>query len=144
MKAKVTAFAIFGLAAIGGCYRLAAQSESRSVWDGVYTEAQANRGQPLYIQHCASCHDETLAGRDEAPALAGSDFLSNWTGLTLGDLFERMRTSMPLNNPGTLGRPVISDILAYILSVNKFPACKADLPTQTEVLRLIRIDPAKQ
>jgi hypothetical protein len=51
---------------------------------------------------------------------------------------------MPLNNPGTLGRPVMSDILAYILSVNKFPAGKADLPTQTEVLRLIHIDPAKQ
>jgi quinoprotein glucose dehydrogenase len=144
MKVKIAAFVIAGLAGIGGYFRLGAQSESRSVWDGVYSEAQANRGQPLYIQHCASCHDETLAGRDEAPALAGGDFLSNWTGLTLGDLFERMRTSMPLNNPGTLGRPVMTDILSYILSVNKFPAGKTDLPTATEVLRLIRIDPAKQ
>jgi S-disulfanyl-L-cysteine oxidoreductase SoxD len=143
MKIKIAAFASFGLAAIGAFHRLPAQAGSRSVWDGVYTEAQAGRGQALYSQNCASCHGETLAGAEEAPALAGSDFLSNWSGLTAGDLFERIRTTMPLNNPGGLSRPVMCDILAYILSANKFPAGQTELPTATEVLRLIRIDQAK-
>jgi S-disulfanyl-L-cysteine oxidoreductase SoxD len=143
MKITVTAFAILGLAATSASYRLFAQAESRSVWDGVYTEAQAGRGQASYNQHCAACHGDTLSGGEMAPALAGSDFLSNWSGLTAGDLFERIRTTMPLNNPGGLSRPVMCDILAYILSANKFPAGQTELPTATEVLRLIRIDASK-
>ena len=137
------ASAMMGVVTIGAFYRLSAQSDSRSVWDGVYTDAQAARGHALFDQHCASCHGDSLEGRDEAPALAGADFLSNWTGLTAGDLFERIRTTMPLNNPGGLGRPVMCDILAYMLSANKFPAGQTDLPAATEVLRLIRIDQSK-
>lgn len=116
---------------------------SHSVADGVYTAEQAKRGVGLYTQYCAACHGETLAGNDEAPPLAGGEFLSNWNGLTLGDLFERIRTTMPFNKPQTLSRDVNAAILAHILRVNKYPAGKTDLPTQTEVLKEIRIDPPK-
>ena len=78
-----------------------------------------------------------------APPLAGGDFLANWNGLTAGDLFERIRTSMPANNPGKLSREVNADILAYILSVNQFPAGTAELDRRTEFLRQIRIDAQK-
>jgi S-disulfanyl-L-cysteine oxidoreductase SoxD len=121
-----------------------AQEATRSVWDGVYTEDQADRGRPLYNQHCASCHADTLMGGEMSPPLVGGEFMSNWNGLTLGDLFERIRTSMPQNKPGTLSREVNADITAYILSVNKFPAGKTELPRAAEFLREIRIDSEKK
>lgn len=127
-------------AAIGACCILLSAETQRSVWDGVYTDAQAKRGQPLYGEQCASCHGATLEGGESAPALAGAEFLSNWNGLSAGDLFERMRTSMPLNNPGKLSREVNADILAYMLSMNQFPAGTSELPRATEVLKEIRID----
>ena len=142
MKFKTTA-AIIGLAAIGAFYTLRAQAPSRSVWDGVYTEDQAKRGQPLYNEQCASCHGDTLGGGESAPALAGGEFLSNWNGLTLGDLFERIRTTMPQNKPGKLSREVNADILAYMLTANQFPAGKTELAHATEVLKEIRLDATK-
>lgn len=122
---------------------LSAQEGARSVWDGVYTADQAKRGQPLYNQNCSSCHGDTLTGGEMAPPLTGGDFLANWNGLTAGDLFERIRTSMPASNPGKLSREVNADILAYILSVNQFPAGKTELDRRTEPLKLIRIDSVK-
>ncbi|MBI3490784.1 MAG: cytochrome c [Acidobacteria bacterium] len=111
---------------------------SPSVWDGVYTDEQAKRGAPLYSQYCASCHGPELTGGEMAPALAGGDFSSNWNGLTLGDLFERMRVSMPQNDPGGLSRQQNADILAYMLSSSKFPAGTTELARDTEVLKQIR------
>ena len=123
---------------------LLAQEPTRSVWDGVYTEAQANRGRPLYNDHCASCHADTLMGGEMSPPLVGGDFLSNWNGLTLGELFERIRTTMPQNKAGKLSREVNADITAYILSVNKFPAGKTELPHSTEFLKEIRVESEKK
>jgi mono/diheme cytochrome c family protein len=133
------ALAIVGLAAV---YTLRAQT-SRSVWDGVYSQVQAGRGQSLYSEQCASCHGSDLMGQDEASPLTGDQFLSNYNGLTVGDLFERVRVSMPANNPGKLTRQQNADILAYILSFNKFPAGSADLATQTEVLKQIKFEATK-
>ena len=120
-----------------------AQEATRSTWDGVYTEEQSRRGQAAYSTRCASCHGPLLAGGEVAPALAGGEFLASWNGLTLGDLFERIRTTMPLDNPGKLSRDMNADILSYILSVNQFPAGNAELPRATEFLKQIRIDPMK-
>src|SRR5437867_2241587 len=129
MNIKTTTAAIVGLAAIGASYAAlrAQERPSRSVWDGVYTKEQAKRGQSLYNQHCASCHGETLEGIEMAPALTGGDFLDRWAGQTLGDLFERLRTTMPADKPGRLSREVNTDITAYILSINQFPAGEAEL-----------------
>lgn len=116
---------------------------SRSVWDGVYTEEQAQRGEALYQQECALCHLATLTGGESAPPLAGADFLSNWNGLTLGDLFERLRISMPPDQPDRLTRQQKIEILAYMLSVNKFPAGSRELPRETYALNQIRLDAIK-
>ncbi|HTB12809.1 MAG TPA: cytochrome c [Bryobacteraceae bacterium] len=121
-----------------------AQEPTRSVWDGVYTQEQADRGRPLYNEHCASCHADTLMGGEMSPPLVGGEFMSNWNGLTLGDLFERIRTTMPQSKPGKLSREVNADITAYILSVNKFPAGKTELPHSAEFLKDIRIDSEKK
>ena len=121
----------------------AASSDSRSVWDGVYTDEQAKRGEPVYRKECAPCHGASLTGGESAPPLTGGTFLSNWNGLTLGDLFDRIRKTMPQNAPGKLTRQQNADVLAYALSVNKFPAGKAELSRQTEFLREIRFEAMK-
>jgi len=69
--------------------------------------------------------------------------LSNWNGLSLGDLFERIRRTMPEDKPGRMTRQQKSDILAYLLSFNKFPAGKTELPHQTEFLNEIRFEATK-
>jgi S-disulfanyl-L-cysteine oxidoreductase SoxD len=120
---------------------LIAQSTTRSVWDGVYTSEQAARGSALYSSRCASCHGTALTGGESAPPLAGGDFLSNWYGLTAGDLFDRIRISMPANSPGSLKRDEVADVLAFVLSMNQFPAGKTDLERETEALKQIRIEP---
>jgi S-disulfanyl-L-cysteine oxidoreductase SoxD len=118
---------------------LAAQT-TRSVWDGVYTSEQAQRGAALYANNCASCHGSALGGGESAPPLTGGEFSSNWNGLTVGDLFERIRISMPADRPGKLTREQDADILAYMLSVSEFPPGKVDLERQTEALKHIRIE----
>jgi S-disulfanyl-L-cysteine oxidoreductase SoxD len=110
---------------------------ARSVWDGVYTEDQAKRGAGVYTKECASCHGADLNGGESAPPLVGGTFLSNWNTLTVGDLFERIRESMPQDNPGRLSRQQDADVLAFMLQANEFPTGKTELDKQTEVLKLI-------
>src|SRR5882724_6726254 len=108
---------------------VAADDGGRTTWDGVFTEEQAARGRPLYNRECASCHSEAMTGGEMAPPLAGGEFLSNWNGLTVGELLDRMRNTMPLNKPKSLSRQSNADILDYMFSVNRFPAGKSELPT---------------
>jgi hypothetical protein len=134
----------FGLIALTVCWAaLHAQDRTRSVWDGVFTLEQAKNGQMDYGQQCARCHGDMLEGDDEAPPLADAGFLSNWNGLTVGDLFERIRTTMPYNNPEGVNREGKVRILAFILSSNGFPAGDAELSSRTELLKLIRIEAAQ-
>ena len=74
-------------------------AQEQSVNAGVYTDAQATRGADTYNKECASCHGAGLEGDGFAPALSGTEFLSNWNGTTLGDLFDRIRISMPPGQP---------------------------------------------
>jgi mono/diheme cytochrome c family protein len=117
--------------------------KASSVWDGVYTKDQAKRGESLYVQNCSSCHGPDLSGNDEAAALAGPVFLSSWDGLTVGDLANRVRVSMPPNNLGKLSRQQIVDILSYVLSFNNFPAGKTELDPKPELLKLVRVEGTK-
>jgi mono/diheme cytochrome c family protein len=130
-RVVLTAFVSLSLSA----FVALAGDSPKSQWDGAYTKAQANRGESLYTQHCLICHGSDLLGGEMAPPLIGGTFQSNWNELTLGDLFERIRTSMPLTGPGTLSRQQYADILSYLLSKDGYPAGQSELPTQTEVLR---------
>jgi S-disulfanyl-L-cysteine oxidoreductase SoxD len=130
---------------VAGLLAMAQESAttSRSVWDGVYTEEQATRGEEVYRKECASCHGNSLVGGGGAAPLTGGTFLSNWNGLTVGDLFERIRKTMPQGALGKLTKQQDADVLAYLLSFNKFPAGKAELQKQVEFLKEIRFEATK-
>jgi mono/diheme cytochrome c family protein len=135
-----------GVMMIGCAAAIGAQDAqgTRTVWDGVYTDVQAKRGEQIYLDRCVRCHGPTLmGGTDGAGPLTGPTFKGNWNGVALGDMVERMRVSMPLDNPATLSRQQTADVLAYILSVNEFPPGTADLPRQTEILNQIQFRATK-
>jgi len=118
----------------------AVAAASRSVWDGVYTKEQAQRGQAAYAEECMKCHAENLAGGEDAPPLAGDEFLHKWNARTVGALFESIRKTMPSDDPGNLSSRQYSDIVAYILSVNEFPAGQKELEHEAAPLNEIRIE----
>jgi mono/diheme cytochrome c family protein len=138
---KIAAVAIIGLVVIGAL-RAQETARPRSVWDGVYTEEQAKRGETLYARECASCHRDDTGG-EEASALAGPAFLANWDGLTVGDLYQRIRVSMPPANPRRLSRRQITDILGHMMKANGFPAGKTELAQETEAMKQVRIEATK-
>jgi alcohol dehydrogenase (cytochrome c) len=111
--------------------------------DGVFTDAQVKRGGDVYQQQCAACHDAQLTGSGTAPALAGTDFSANWKDETVGALFERIRATMPADNPGSLTRPQVSELVAFILNFNKYPVGQTDLGTDFEALKAIKITAPK-
>ena len=118
--AGVVAFATAGLHAGG------AQSAGEpSVWDGVYSEAQALRGRMLYEASCARCHGDDLSGANARP-LAGESFVRDWGGLMLDGVLTRART-MPPGAAGSLGEAGYVDIIAYVLSANEFPHGETEL-----------------
>ena len=138
-RAWIAAWVVAGIA----CAAAALAQSSRSVWDGTFTEDQAKRGESVSEKECVNCHGAALSGGEEAPALEGAGFLSNWNSLTVGDLFDRIRKSMPQDDPTRLTRQQDADVLAYILNLNRFPTGKTELSTQSEVLKQIKIEPAK-
>jgi S-disulfanyl-L-cysteine oxidoreductase SoxD len=121
-----------------------AAAPSRSVWDGVYTKAQAARGSDLYKQACAKCHAPDLAGNGNmSTELAGQEFRLNWSGQTASDLFDRIHNSMPADNPGSLSEASDADLLAFIFSANGFPAGAKDLAHDSKGLAQIGIQSTK-
>jgi hypothetical protein len=113
---------------IGGTVVFAQSSQtSESVWDGIYTAAQAASGGRVYMQHCVACHGSDLQGSGQAPALVGGQFVSDFDAQTLGDLFHIIRTTMPMNAPGALSPVMYANVLAYLLQANGFPAGKRAL-----------------
>jgi mono/diheme cytochrome c family protein len=143
MSFKFAIMAVIGVS-LAGVYSIHAQDATKSVWDGVYTDDQAKRGQGSYASECASCHGDQLTGGEMAPPLAGGEFMSNWSGLTVGDLYERIRTGMPPANPAKVSREAKADIVAFILAYNKFPAGKQEMASRTEVLKQIKIEADKK
>lgn len=121
---------------------IAAQA-AKTVWDGVYTADQATRGRVLYNTKCLSCHGADLSGGEMAPPLVGVGFQSNWNGLSVGDLSERIRVSMPLGQEGSLSRQQVSDVIAAILAAGEYPAGATELTNQPDVLKTLQITPRK-
>jgi mono/diheme cytochrome c family protein len=121
----------------------AAQAQStRSIWDGVYTEAQAQHGEALYRQNCAYCHGQNLAGTFEIAPLMGR-FMPYWSGTTLDVLMDYVNTAMPLGRLGAVSRADDADIIAYILKMNGLPAGGSALGADATALKAVTFDPAK-
>ena len=111
-----------------------------SIWDGVYTDTQAERGHTLYNQSCGRCHGADLSGTFEIPPLVGR-FLPYWSSTTLDVLFDYVSTAMPLDHPGALGPRANADIVAILLKSNEIPTGSTELAADT--LKAIHIDAAK-
>ena len=117
---------------------------SRTVWDGIYTEAQAQRGRGFYAEHCASCHGANLEGAEHR-ALKGDRFWATWQDTTVDRLLTHVSTNMPHSEDGslkgTLGARVYADIVAHILNTNQFPAGTSELTDSSVAgVRIIRKD----
>ena len=115
------------------------QGTTTTVSDGVYTEAQARRGLEKYTQVCSNCHEPDLSGSDQSPALVGGEFLDRWEGQSVGDLADRIRTSMPQDDIGSLNIQMSADLTAYLLQFNKFPAGQKELPADRSAMKAIAI-----
>jgi cytochrome c len=116
-----------------------AQTRS-SIWDGVYTDTQAERGHTLYMQNCSRCHGADLSGTFETPPLVGR-FMPYWSGSTLDALFDYVSTAMPLDHPGALSAGANTDIVAFILKSNEIPPGSKELSAGN--LKTINFDSAK-
>jgi mono/diheme cytochrome c family protein len=105
----------------------------RTVRDGVYTDAQAARGQAIYQNQCASCHGPKLEGL-QGPPLVADVFLSHWNTQPLSDLAGKIRNTMPAGAAGTLSPQQSTDVVAFILKSGGFPAGKTDLAADEATL----------
>ena len=117
-------------------FALAALAQPRSIQDGVYSNTQARRGGRVYRGNCATCHGPGLRGTEAGPGLRGGAFLGGWSGAPLSELLLYVRDTMPQDDPGGLSEMDYSDVLAYILQVNEFPAGDAELESDLEQIRI--------
>lgn len=136
-------FALAGFAAAAVATTTPAPPASRTVWDGVYSAEQVVRGKKGYNAECARCHGDNLLGGEESPPLVDKEFIKSWTGRSLGELVDLTVETMPSDGPGKLSRRLSTDIIAYMLNLNGFPAGQADLQSSAEVLNQIVIRPKK-
>ncbi len=95
-----------------------------TVWSGVYTEAQAQRGKAAFEKKCVLCHNIDLNGNRSFPALHGDRFLADWWNTSVGIIFRKIRDTMPDIYPDTVDPETKLDILSYILQQNNFPPAK--------------------
>src|ERR1700704_140699 len=100
---------------------LSARQASKATWDGMYSEAQAKRGEALYTENCLACHGKDLGGGDRAPAAGGPAFIARWQNKPVHELFEYVQTKMPYNSPGGLSRAQNADIIGFMLRQSKVP-----------------------
>jgi S-disulfanyl-L-cysteine oxidoreductase SoxD len=105
-------------------------TDSRTIWDGVYSTDQAQRGRQQYVASCAGCHREDLSGDGVTPGLADEGFIEHWDKETVEDLFKRIKTTMPANGPGSLADADYLDVVAFLLKENGFPSGPSELRRQ--------------
>jgi len=138
--AAATVCALFAVrAATADSAQTSAPRAGSTVWSGVFSAEQAKRGEASANRNCARCHNADLTGGQDGPSLVGRETLEAWSALTLGDVFDRIRTTMPADAPQTLSAQETADILAYVLSLNKCPPGEKDLPSDTAALGQVRI-----
>jgi mono/diheme cytochrome c family protein len=100
--------------------------QPQSVGAGVYSAAQAARGEQLYRAQCGDCHGRTMEGAI-GPPLVGESFLANWSARPLTEAVDKIQKTMPFEQPGSLSRRQSADLLAYMLQAGRFPAGPAEL-----------------
>lgn len=110
----------------------AAAAPERPATSGVFSTKQAERGEGVYRTSCQSCHAKS--------EYTGDKFKVAWVSKSAFDVFDQIRTTMPEDNPGSLERQQYVDVVAYIFSLNAYPAGANDLPGEDDGLKKIKID----
>jgi mono/diheme cytochrome c family protein len=121
-----------GWLAVTGGIAATASVVQKTTAEGVYTAAQADRGETVFGSVCVSCHSPSEFTEEE--------FLKKWNGQPLFELFDTVRGTMPMDNPGTLKPDEYADVVAYLLELNKFPAGAEELTTSEEALKAVTIE----
>jgi hypothetical protein len=130
---------VLGCLAIGAgiaASSFTAAAAGRTVWEGVYSPAQAERGKNIYGQQCSGCHGDFLDGdgaSGRVVALSGTTFADNWESASLNDLFAKIGRTMPRGSPGSLSSGETLDLMAFLLQYNEFPAGTTDLRESPEL-----------
>jgi cytochrome c len=139
------------IAALGAA---AAPPQNATVWDGIYSGAQARRGEEVYKRSCGYCHRDDLSGGffdngvGRTPALAGprafdSSFVERWKNMTMAEMVATVAATMPQQEPASLSAQAYVDVVCYLLSKNDVRAGQTDLPTDVEALQHVVIVPQK-
>lgn len=128
MKTIIVATALWAAALVS----VTMFAQEKSVNDGVYTVAQAARGESGFAASCTTCHDTSR--------FMGEDFLSTWTGKSVHVLFDHVHTTMPEDNPGSLKPQQYADIVAFLLKLNEYPEGEEELPAEAAALKGIKFD----
>jgi S-disulfanyl-L-cysteine oxidoreductase SoxD len=116
----------------------------RNVWDGVYSEKQAERGATLFAERCSSCHGADMAGGAGIPSLVAPDFAFAWNNNRAGGLYMLLSSSMPADAPGSLRPEQYVDLMAAIFKANEFPGTEmTELPVARDALDDILITRTK-
>ena len=139
MRQRLAVIASLAMVATALAAAGAQQAAPRTVLDGAYTTEQAKRGEAIYKETCEACHGAKLTGGDLAPPLTDRDFIAAWRGLAVSDLFDKISMTMPSNEPGKLTPRQAADVLAFVLSVNRYPAGTTELPNEASQLKELRM-----
>jgi mono/diheme cytochrome c family protein len=120
-----------------------AQESRRTIWDGVFSDQQAARGQRGYAQACATCHAEDLLGTGNAPALVGEPFLARFNRASADDVVQTIRQTMPQDAPDSLDAEAYVDIVTYLFKANGSPAGTGELPPDRATLKQVLVTARK-
>jgi cytochrome c len=127
------------VALVIACFAVLAAAQDRTIWDGVYTTGQAERGKAAYALHCQLCHGDELNGGsdgcDPAPALRRAGFAENRKDLN--NLYDYVKSYMPRDEPGSLEGRTVIDVIAFLLQQNSIPPGTEELPVDPAVLKRI-------
>lgn len=148
MVKKHTASAVFAMVLAGGfavacasSVALAAEATpgGKTTGDGVFTTEQSKRGEVVYNENCAMCHQPDLGGKEPVPELAGDKFLAHWLNHPMAELYTRVSTTMPQGKPGSLTHDQYIDVLAFIIDANGFKSGTTEMKADSEALKTITI-----
>jgi mono/diheme cytochrome c family protein len=126
-----------GVAVLGGYRATPLQGQGTTVWAGLFTDAQAERGKVVYEEQCSFCHLADLSGQGFAPPLVDDAFTQRWQDGNLGDLFTIVKVTMPQDKPQSLTDAQYAEIVAYVLKVNKYPAGAQELQPDAAALKSV-------
>ena len=131
-----------GAVVIGTSVAAQSSAAAKSAWTGVYTDAQADRGEREYGRTCSHCHGLSLEGDGsrEIPALVLDSFMRHWRGRPVQALFDTLMRSMPADDRGSMTPRMTADMIAYLLRANGAPAGDAPLPSERDALAALIFD----